>query len=150
MGLFISLMLIRTIWLCRSQCRITLQNVIFQNHHKKIINFIFYTHPSIFCGTHPRHCCREPGAYPRGVWAQGGGHPGSHTHSFTHYDLFRNANRPTMHVFWLREESVIPGGNPWSRENMQTQHTQGGGRNQSPNCSVEGNCTSHQATMPPC
>lgn len=65
---------------------------------------------------------REPGEFPRGLWALGGVvgwgvicRAQSHTFTqlFTHYRQFKDACQPTIHAFGLGEET---GGKPWSTE----------------------------------
>ncbi|KAK3534849.1 hypothetical protein QTP86_026703, partial [Hemibagrus guttatus] len=48
---------------------------------------------------------------------------GTHTHSFTHYGQFRDANQPTMHVFGPGEETGVPVGNPRSTGRTCKLHT---------------------------
>lgn len=92
----------------------------------------FY-HLSIFCTAYQGS--GEPGAYPGGLDAQGGGHAGRGanpsqgiialklTHPFTHYGQFGNASQFTMHVFGLWEEN--PEETPEAqREHANSTHTE--------------------------
>ncbi|KAK3506859.1 hypothetical protein QTP70_029532, partial [Hemibagrus guttatus] len=62
-----------------------------------------------------------------------GTHTLSFTHAITHYEQFRDANQPTMHVFGPGEETGVPGGNPQGTGRTCKLHTHGGGGNQTPN-----------------
>ncbi|KAF4086093.1 hypothetical protein AMELA_G00102530 [Ameiurus melas] len=71
----------------------------------------------------------EPGAYPRKLRAQGEEHAGRGANSsqgtITHYRQFGNANRPTAHVFGLREETGVPVGTPRALgEHANSAHTE--------------------------
>ncbi|KAK3555599.1 hypothetical protein QTP86_025661 [Hemibagrus guttatus] len=97
--------------------------------------FIVYRLSDLFSGH------GEPVPISGVIGHQGRIHPGrsanpsqgthTHTHSFIHYRQFRDANRPTMHVFGPGEETGVPrGGPPRHGENMQTPH--GGNRTLNP------------------
>lgn len=89
----------------------------FTNHYYGQINLLDYLHLKIpflhmsclsfFTSDYPTQGLREPGVYPRGIQAQGGGHTGqgaktsqgmiAHTHLLMHYGQFRDA------MFWTGE-----------------------------------------------
>ncbi|KAK3526462.1 hypothetical protein QTP70_027725, partial [Hemibagrus guttatus] len=96
-----------------------------------IHSFIVYRLSELFSGH------GEPVPISGVIGHHGRIHPGRSANpsqgAHTHYGQFRDANQPTMHVFGLREETRVPGGNPRGTGRTCKLHTHGGGGNRTPN-----------------
>lgn len=95
-------------------------------------------HPSILCTVYHTQGRWDPGAYPRGLGAQGRGHPGqganpsqgtiTHIHTLRTIWKCQSAYNTSLH--WRRKQEYQE---EKHEEHMQTPHTQGWGGNRAPN-----------------